>query len=115
MRWLIFQDFIRVFEQSEKVFTNIAVVGGGPNDPEIDWLIHNQPQIHMKYFGISEIADQNFAYFDANLPIRDAELQKFDLVHCAQVFEHLWDIKQAITNLSNLVSDNGLIWIKFED
>lgn len=111
MRWLVFQDFIRVFEQSEKVVETVAVVGGGPNDPEVDWLIHNHPQTQIRYFGIAEIADLNFTYFDANLPIQTIGLQKFDLVHCAQVFEHLWDIKQALTNLSSLVSDGGFIWI----
>ena len=111
MRWLVFQDFIRVFEHNEKVFTNIAVVGGGPNDPEIDWLINQQPQIQIRYFGISEIEGQNFTYCDFNLPNKNSVSQKFDLVHCVQVFEHLWDIKQALINLSNLASDDGLIWI----
>jgi SAM-dependent methyltransferase len=111
MRWLISQDFIRVFEKSEKVFANIAVVGGGPNDPEINWLIHDQPETQIQYFGISEIEGQNFTYFDINLPAKDVNFKKFDLVHCAQVFEHLWDIKQALSNLSDLVSDDGLIWI----
>lgn len=111
MRWLVFQDFIRVFEDNKKAFTKIAVIGGGPNDPEIDWLINKQPQIQISYFGISEIKGSNFTYCDLNLPIEDTVSQKFDLVHCAQVFEHLWDIKQALANLANLVSNDGLIWI----
>lgn len=39
--------------------------------------------------------------------------RKFDIIICNQVYEHLYDIKQATINLSYLINSNGFIWLTF--
>ena len=91
--------------------SSIAVIGGYLNEPEL--IVFREKEIKIKTIGIDSESD---FFLDLNNPIpknTKNEIEQYDLILCSQVFEHLFDIKQAITNLYYLAKVDGLIWIGF--
>ena len=97
--------------ENEFIGTNVsvAVVGGSNQEPELK-LLKEKFSISLKVFGIeTEFSD---VYLDLNEEIRTNELrQKFDLVLCNQVLEHIWNLKSAFKVLNYLTKTSGLIWV----
>jgi len=91
--------------------SSIGVIGGYLHEPELN--VFREKRIKIKTIGIDT---ENDFFLDLNYPIpKNArkEIGMYDLILCSQVFEHLFDIKQAITNLYHLANVDGLIWIGF--
>ncbi len=86
----------------------VLILGGGPKEPELSLLSGNQVQY---YFAGIENQDKapNFHYL--NLNILTYPLEKFDLVICNQVLEHLHNLHNAFENISRLVKPQGLLWL----
>lgn len=86
----------------------VAVVGGRLTEPEVT-VLNLGKDVLIDSFGI----DQNSKYF-FDLNASNEKFQKnnsYDLIICAQVLEHIWDLNQAVKNLSYLCKTNGLIWL----
>lgn len=109
VRWLVAREFQRIVESMIRFPDSVAVVGGTLNDPEIQWIRQRFPRAKLTFLGVEEIPNVDFEYFDLNFK---QEIERnFDLVHCAQVIEHVWDVKQAVENLLEISSEKGLVWI----
>jgi len=85
----------------------VAVVGGGESDPEVEEIRQFFPNSYFTTFGI-ELAER---YLDLNRATDDLGPQKFDLILCSQVFEHIWNHREASNTLLKLAKPNGLIWV----
>jgi SAM-dependent methyltransferase len=85
----------------------VAVVGGGESDPEVEEIRQFFPNSYFTTFGI-EFAER---YLDLNRATDDLGPQKFDLILCSQVFEHIWNHREASNTLLKLAKPNGLIWV----
>ena len=81
-------------------FSNICVAGGNKTERELQFL---------KFDNIFELDIAFNDNFDLNLDI-DID-QKFDLVLCNQVMEHLHDPFKLIENLKKITKENGYIFI----
>lgn len=111
MREIIIKKFNDNVLNHINSISKIAVVGGSPEEPEL--LVFNGRLVEVKVIGIEETSD---IVTDLNFPISskdNTELNSFDLVLCSQVFEHLFDIKQALVNLYSLIRPGGFLWLGF--
>jgi len=104
MREEVVKMFIKYITPYLKAINTVAIVGGSTSDPEIQELIKLK-QITADCYGI----DQGLIKLDLNLPYNS--ITKYDLVICSQVLEHLYDVRQAIENLTKLTNNSGYIWI----
>ncbi len=87
---------------------SVAIVGGGPNEPELKAFANKG--IDVYYFGIEKPENvENFFYLDLDTPENTS--QKFDLVICNQVIEHLYKLQNAFQVISKLVATDGFLWI----
>lgn len=109
MRWIATEEFVTLIQSLKDKPTSMAVVGGGVNDPEVEHIIDTYPDIELVYFGIEDPGVKIFNFLDLNKDTKP--LKTYDLVHCAHVFEHIWDVKQGVANLIALTKPNGIIWI----
>ena len=98
----IFNDWVRL----STIPATIAVVGGDSTDPELALL----SQSEMTFFGIENIAnDVRFRQLDLNSDLSDfVPANRFDLVLCSQVVEHLYNLPQSIKVISSLVKPGGI-------
>ena len=103
----IFNDWVRL----STIPVTIAVVGGDSTDPELALL----SQSEMTFFGIENIAnDERFRQLDLNSDLSDfVPANRFDLVLCSQVIEHLYNLPQSIKVISSLVKPGGYLWLGF--
>ena len=104
MREKVVEIFIESLIPYLNVINSVAIVGGNTTDPEIQELIKLK-QITVDCYGI----DKGLIHLDLNLPYNNNN--RYDLVICSQVLEHLYDVRQAIENLTNLTNSSGYIWI----
>jgi len=74
---------------------------------------HDLPSPKITFFGVESIDNAEVNFLDLNMGVDDKHnfFKTYDLVHCAQVFEHIFDIKNALINLITLCKSNGLISI----
>lgn len=106
MRWKIVEVFKeQIFNNSAIVFNEVGLVGGHFDEPEIKVL----NPVTVKYFGIESDPRVVTQIFDLNIP--QNVKHQFELVLCSQVLEHVYDVKQAIVNLSELTLPGGYLWI----
>ncbi|TSA48151.1 MAG: class I SAM-dependent methyltransferase [Actinomycetales bacterium] len=112
MRWEVTDRFNGFIAPLLTTIQNVVVIGGGSQEPELE-ILKKQTDIKIHFLGIkSEQGIANFAFLDLNKPIAIVT-QQFDLLLCSQVLEHLWDLKQAITNLVSLTNPGGYNWIAY--
>ena len=107
--WLTLK-FFHTVERANKVndIKKILVLGGGPDEPELEFFQGDSTEVF--YFGIEKPPNvENFTYFD--LDQVNVCNQKFDLVICNQVIEHLFRLQNAFAAICSLVNPNGLLWI----
>jgi SAM-dependent methyltransferase len=104
MREEVVKIFIKHIAPYLKAINSVAIVGGNTLDPEIQELIKLK-RISVECYGI----DEGLSYLDLNLPYNNKT--KYDLVICSQVLEHLYDVRQAIENLTKLTKSSGYMWI----
>jgi hypothetical protein len=94
---------------NSKQSIRVAVIGGSPEEYELEALRKVGFEVSFQVFGI----DGNSILLDLNsenaktqdLPVR------FDLVLCSQVLEHTWNIGAVFKNLTHLISSGALIWV----
>jgi SAM-dependent methyltransferase len=107
--WLTLR-FIDALERAneDNQIRRILVLGGGPDEPELTPF--ENALIEVFYFGIEKpLNAENFLYLDLDqINVCD---QKFDLVICNQVIEHLFRLQNAFATISSLLNPNGLLWI----
>lgn len=111
MRWEVTKKFYQSISPFLEDIQSVAVVGGSSREPELA-ILQNITELNLEIFGIDpEVWEtEKFHYVDLNYPILE-QYKKFDLLLCSQVLEHLWDVKQALSNLTKLTAPGGLIWI----
>ena len=103
MRDLILLEFQFCIRPHLQDIGNIALVGGNFEDPEIKYLL-SLGISDITIFGIDSEAD---ILYDLN--IEQQSVNKYDLIICSQVLEHVYDIKNAISNVKELTKPNSLI------
>jgi SAM-dependent methyltransferase len=89
----------------------IAVVGGDSNEPELE---HLTDQL-ITFYGFENVnEDARFRKFDLNSDQSiDISNEKYDLVLCSQVIEHLYDLPRSIEAIAGLVKPGGHLWLGF--
>lgn len=87
--------------------TRVAVVGGSLEDPEVSIIKKDFPNVKFEVFGI----DNNQHFMDLNKPIITRE--KYDLVLCTNVIEHIYHHENFAKNLLSLINSKGFIWCAF--
>ncbi len=85
----------------------VAVVGGGFDEPELLALQQAGFELDVAILGIDE---KSSVLLDLNASHGEYS-EKYDLVLCSQVLEHVWDLEASFHNLSQLLDTNGLLWI----
>jgi len=115
MRWVVTDEFERLVYPLMGNINKVAIVGGSAGDPEMRWLKINKPSVQFYYFGIEPASIEmdeggGWTYLDLNQDQGD-QVYKYDLVFCAQVLEHVWDVKQALRNLVSLSAPGRFIFI----
>lgn len=85
----------------------VAIVGGSESDEEVSALRNVNASIKYTTFGIEDAE----IYLDLNSDWENSDFEKFDLVLCSQVFEHIWNHRQASITLLAIAKENGLVWI----
>jgi len=90
---------------------SIGVVGGFSKEPELLELLKIYPNAKVTFLGIQKsIFESPFIELDLNIS-RDLD-QVFDIVICAQVLEHVWNLENSINNLSKIVNPSGgFLWL----
>jgi len=91
----------------------IAVVGGGKDEPELHFFKRSEHKI--TFLGVEKplnTSDEEWSYLDLNSSTISL-VDRFDLIICNQVLEHIWDIKNAVHVLCSLVDDGGFLWLNF--
>ncbi len=110
-RAVVLAQFI---EQTKGIFSNsqnirIAVVGGYDDEPEIRALRALGFELEVSIFGIEE----NMHFLDLNDKpvITQSSHDKYDLILCSQVWEHIWNHESAFENLLRLTSKDSYLWL----
>jgi SAM-dependent methyltransferase len=85
----------------------VAIVGGSELDAEVAALRNFSSRIEFTTFGIEE----STRFLDLNCITDYSGEDRFDLVLCSQVFEHIWNHLEAAKTLLRLAKPNGLIWV----
>lgn len=108
--------FSELIEKNNQLFKNnlsVLIVGGDENEPEKK-IIENVANASFHYLNIVLSNKKNHIFHDLNLEYTNKQFEKyFDVILCNQVFEHIYDINQALINLEFLLNKNGLIWLTF--
>jgi len=98
-------------KESKSKINSIAIVGGSSNEPELLELLKIYPEATVSFLGIAQGA-QDTPFIELDLNESGGLGQSFDIVICAQVLEHIWNLENCMRNLSALVNQqNGLMWI----
>jgi len=97
-------EFCQVYHKNE---IEIAVIGGYKNEPEVRILKHFGYSVNVTTFGVE---NEDF-YLDLNLNLGVRHHQKFDLVLCSQVLEHVYNHESFFKSIINLTEPNGFAWI----
>lgn len=86
----------------------VAVVGGSIDEPEVQHLQKLGYRCELTTFGV----ENDSILLDLNLPFNNLNVVgTFDLVICAQVLEHIWNLSEAINTLTRLMKAGGLLWV----
>lgn len=110
-RALVLIEFIDMckskFDKREKL--NVALIGGYESEPEIKVLNLLNITFELNIYGIEE----GMRYFDLNVENkRNPNLNDhYDLILCSQVWEHIWNHNQAMTNIYDLMSIDTILWL----
>jgi hypothetical protein len=104
----ILMNWIRLNQPEVK---SIGVLGGSSKEPELLELLKVYPKSEVFFLGIERGVNENpFIELDLNTSV-DID-RFFDIVICAQVLEHVWNIDNCMRNLSKIVNpQSGLLWL----
>ena len=111
MRYLVVDLFTQWIKDEKPNLSTVCVVGGTSSDPEVAVLKNYYPLVEFHTFGIENpLQDVNFRALDLNID-QVAMQEKFDLVLCSQVLEHVWNLENSFTCLSGLTKPGGYLWL----
>ena len=106
LRLQIIKDFSNECLKS-LVVESVAVVGGSLLDQEIYEIKKSFPDATFSVYGI----EPGNTFMDLNLSA--IEREKYDLVLCTNVLEHVWNHENFAKNLVSLMADRGILWCSF--
>ena len=111
MRAQVTSFLINWIKTNHPEIDSIGVVGGFSKEPELLELLNIYPNAKVTFLGIEKSLFENpFIELDLNTS-RDLN-QVFDIVICAQVLEHVWNLNNSMTNLSKIVNPRGgFLWL----
>lgn len=110
MRWLILQKLEENLQVIDRNISNIAILGGSSQDPEVEILMQKFPESKITYLGIENPSNDNpWIFLDLNEPMYIE--REFDLIVCAQVLEHVWNLEVAFKHIQKISHIGGFIWI----
>ena len=99
------------FEEFKKLnlkkVNKVAIVGGTAHEPEISILRQLLPSFELSILGVDNLAD---TFFDLNMT-HSSHSEKYDLILCSQVLEHIWSHGNAFIQLQKLLATDGYLWI----
>jgi hypothetical protein len=110
-RAVVLSQFI---EQSKRIFNirnsiKVAVVGGYDDEPEIRALKELGFTVDVSLFGIEE--NMNFLDLNNETSLSLKSFDRYDLILCSQVWEHIWNHESAFANLLKLMSKDSYLWL----
>jgi hypothetical protein len=111
MRWVATREFVKAVTPNLPMIQSVAVVGGSVDDPEIAWLLRQPGERTVHVYGHDVTDGLNSTKIDLNVPLYAHSTQQFDLVHCAHVLEHIWDVRTGMSNLLNLARPGGIVCV----
>ena len=113
MRRLITTNLVQYLgslnEPQKKGFKTL-LISGESTDPEVQVLLENF-ELEVVLSGNESRTDPNYIFLDLNKEHQAKE--SYELIVCNQVFEHLYDIKNALEVISNLSSSGTVVWLDF--
>lgn len=111
MRSEVTTTLVNWLKDSKSEINSIAIVGGSSKEPELIELRKIYPKASVSFLGIEQgLQDLPFLELDLNAPSNSMPI--FDIVICAQVLEHIWNLENSIENLIKIVNPhNGLLWL----
>jgi hypothetical protein len=65
VRWEVVQKFNSLVKGFSLEISDVALVGGGPNEPELR-IIDQIGSASVTFFGIQKIPNENFEFLDLN-------------------------------------------------
>jgi hypothetical protein len=111
MRHEVTSIFTKWIQLNQPRIKSIGIVGGSSTDPELLELLKVYPSAQVTYLGIQQ-GPHDTPFIDLDLNTHVEKIQFFDIVVCAQVLEHVWNIDNCMRNLSKIVNPaNGLLWL----
>ena len=111
MRHEVMSTLIKWIEHNKPDVKSIGVLGGSSEEPELLELLKIYPESEVTYLGIEKgIFENPFIEFDLN--ISNEVDQGFDILICAQVLEHVWNLENSYINLTKIINPRGgLLWL----
>lgn len=113
MRRLITTNLVQYLESlkvNQKKGFKTLLISGESSDPEMQVLLENF-ELEVVFAGIESSNDPNYIFLDLNKEHQARE--SYELIVCNQVFEHLFDVKNALEVISKLSSTGTVIWLDF--
>lgn len=106
--WLLHIFAHKIVDQFNPVHPiSIGIIGGTIDDPE---FLMMQNRFHVSRFEILGIENPTI-YLDLNSGQGIEVIERFDLLLCSQVLEHVWNHSRAFETIALLLKPNGLLWM----
>ncbi len=99
-----FKLFIEKYDLPVKL--NVSLVGGSDEEPELAALKELGYEINLTKYGIEYY--EIFCDLNKN---NDIEKIDVDLLICANVLEHIWNVENFFENINNLSNEDTLVYI----
>ena len=99
-----FKLFIEKYDLPVKL--NVSLVGGSDEEPELAVLKELGYEINLTKYGIEYY--EIFCDLNKN---NDIEKIDVDLLICANVLEHIWNVENFFENINNLSNEDTLVYI----
>tara|TARA_B110000495_G_C22987962_1_gene581453 strand:- start:64 stop:750 length:687 start_codon:yes stop_codon:yes gene_type:complete len=99
-----YKSFIEKYDLPRNL--NVSLVGGSDEEPELEVLKELGYEINLTKYGI-EYYD---IFCDLNNKINEKKID-VDLLICANVLEHIWNIENFFENIKNLTNKETLVYI----
>jgi SAM-dependent methyltransferase len=108
-RACVLSEFMSQISETFKLGSNlkVAILGGGPDEPEILALQRLGFSPVVTIFGI----DENNEFLDMNKVFEEKFNSDFDLVLCSQVWEHIWCHENAFRNILHVMPSGSHVWL----
>jgi SAM-dependent methyltransferase len=102
---------VKWLEENKPQVKRVGILGGSSKEPELLELLKIYPDSAVTYLGIEKGINEN-PFIDLDLNECGLMDQSFDIVICAQVLEHVWNLENCMKNLSKIVNPRGgLLWL----